>query len=352
MKRRPPGSGTVYLPTKHAKVWHIAYRVAGHTVRESSGSRAKADAEQLLRARVATRDRGTPPPPNVVLTVAGLGALVISDLRANGRKAIDDFERHVARLCSALGASTPARNVDEVLIARYISTRQAEGGAAGTINLELATLRRGFVLAVDSRRLERRPKIKLLRLDNVRKGFVEPDQLPAILAELPPPLRAVVEVAYETGWRVASELLTRQWHHVDMASGWLRLEPGETKNRRGRNFPFTPALRRALEAQRAATDAFEREYGRTVPWVFHRGGKPIRSFHVAWRSACERAGVPGKLLHDFRRTAVRNLERAGVSRSAAMAMVGHETESIYRRYAIADEALLLEAAVKLGRLRD
>jgi integrase len=67
-------------------------------------------------------------------------------------------------------------------------------------------------------------------------------------------------------------------------------------------------------------------------------------------AACTVAGVPGRILHDFRRTAVRNLERAGVSRSAAMAMVGHETETIYRRYAIADEASLKEAAVKLAAL--
>jgi hypothetical protein len=51
----------------------------------------------------------------------------------------------------------------------------------------------------------------------------------------------------------------------------------------------------------------------------------------------------------FRRTAVRNLERAGVPRSAAMAMVvGHRTESIYRPYAIADEAMLKESARKLA----
>jgi hypothetical protein len=61
-----------------------------------------------------------------------------------------------------------------------------------------------------------------------------------------------------------------------------------------------------------------------------------------------RAGwTPGKLLHDLRRTAVRNLERAGVPRSTAMVMVGHKTESIYRRYAIVDEKMHKEAAAKL-----
>jgi integrase len=85
-----------------------------------------------------------------------------------------------------------------------------------------------------------------------------------------------------------------------------------------------------------------------VPWLFHRNGKQIKDFRVAWRSACRAAGFPRMLKHDFRRTAVRNLERAGVSRSDAMAMVGHLTVSIYYRYAIADEKSLKAAAEKLA----
>ena len=60
--------------------------------------------------------------------------------------------------------------------------------------------------------------------------------------------------------------------------------------------------------------------------------------------------MPGRIRHDFRRTAVRNLERAGVPRSDAKAMVGHLTDSIYNRYAISDEASLKESAEKLSRL--
>ena len=60
-----------------------------------------------------------------------------------------------------------------------------------------------------------------------------------------------------------------------------------------------------------------------------------------------RPGCPGRILHDFRRTAVRNLERAGVPRSAATSMVGHNTEAIYRRYAIVDAGALRDAATKI-----
>ena len=82
--------------------------------------------------------------------------------------------------------------------------------------------------------------------------------------------------------------------------------------------------------------------------MFHHNGEPIRDFRTAWKTACPNAGLPGRIPHDFRRTAVRNLERAGVSRSVAMKMTGHKTEAVYRRYAIVSEQDLREAAVKLA----
>jgi integrase len=157
---------------------------------------------------------------------------------------------------------------------------------------------------------------------------------------------------------VASEILTRQWKDVDFNSGFLRLEPGETKNKAGRMFPLTPDLRVVLERQRERTSEKEKVTGRIIPWVFWRGrgpgiredGMPVGSYRKAWMTACRKAGVPGRIPHDFRRTAVRNLERAGVPRSTAMALVGHKTEAIYRRYAITDEAMLKEGVAKLAAL--
>jgi integrase len=94
-----------------------------------------------------------------------------------------------------------------------------------------------------------------------------------------------------------------------------------------------------MESQWAYTEAAQKRTCQIVPWLFHREGKPIRSMHAAWRSACERAKVPGRLMHDFRRTAVRNFERAGVPRSVAMKLTGHKTETVYQRYAIVSERL-------------
>jgi integrase len=190
------------------------------------------------------------------------------------------------------------------------------------------------------------------------EGFFERDQYEAVLSHLPEFLRPVASVAYITGWRTKSELLTRQWRHVDFANGWLRLEPGESKNGDARNFPFTPELRTVLEAQRELVRQIEKAQEVIIPWVFIHApgtarceaGSRIKNFRGAWAKACKAAGVPGRLVHDFRRTAVRNLERAGVSRSAAMKLTGHKTEAVYRRYAIVDSTMLQEAVDKLGAL--
>jgi integrase len=115
-------------------------------------------------------------------------------------------------------------------------------------------------------------------------------------------------------------------------------------------FPLTSELRAVLERQRELTEALQRKQGRIIPWIFHRRGEPIRKIQKDWDKATAAAGLKGRIPHDLRRTAVRNLERAGVPRSAAMKLVGHKTESSYRRYAITDEAMLQEAGAKLSAL--
>jgi integrase len=111
---------------------------------------------------------------------------------------------------------------------------------------------------------------------------------------------------------------------------------------------MTIELKRLLEEQRAKTMAIERQAGQIIPWVFHRSGKPIKSFKVAWQGACRRAGPPDRLFHDFRRTAVRNMVRAGIPERVAMQMAGHKTHAIFDRYHIVSEGDLREAARKLS----
>src|SRR5262245_31410102 len=156
----------------------------------------------------------------------------------------------------------------------------------------------------------------------------------------------VVRFAYITGWRTRSEILTLQWKQVDFHAGEIRLDPGTTKNKEGRIFPMTHELREILKKQRAKHEGM-RQSGVICPWVFPYQGKPFRSFKTTWKKACVRAGIPWAIPHDFRRTAVRNLVRAGISERVAMQMTRHKIRSVFDRYHVVSEGDLQEAKKKL-----
>src|SRR5262249_15554185 len=290
---------------------------------------------------------------------------LLNDYRANGYSSLERLEDAVNHLHEFFGEYR-ALDITSDRVTAYIAVRQEKQGAAnGTINVELAALSRMFNLAMRAGKAASNPYMGRLETNNARKGFFEREQFEPVLKHLPEYLKPVMVTAYITGWRIHDELLTRERKHVNLKAGWLRLEPGETKNRDGRNFPLTPRLRAVLQAQIEYTEALQRAEGKIIPWLFHHEGNPIKDFRTAWCTALVKGGlgteirdadgrlvkkVAHRLPHDFRRTAVRNLERAGVSRSDAMNMVGHKTEAIYRRYAISDEKSLQEAGDKLAML--
>lgn len=155
----------------------------------------------------------------------------------------------------------------------------------------------------------------------------------------------MVTFAYVTGWLLSSEVLPLEWRQVDFEAGEVRLDDGTTKNGEGRVFPF--AKDDALGTMLREQDAERRRLktaGQIVRCVFFRevaegrGGeqkpKPVTRFSKAWKNACRAAGCPGRLRHDLRRTAVRNLTRAGVPQTIAMKLTGHKTDSVFRRYDI------------------
>lgn len=330
------------LPT----LW-IKYYQGGRAVRESTGTDKETVARRMLRTREGDVERGIPINPKMGrITSEDAAVDLLNDYQINGKKSHDHVKRRIDLALKPAFKGKRLISITTAEIRAYVATRQDGGAANATINRELAALKRMFTLAVQAGKLHGKPHIPMLREDNVRRGFFETDQFESVCRHLPAPLQPVVRFAYLTGWRMRSEVLPLEWRQVDWQGRVVRLDPGTTKNREGRSFPFTAALETLLKEQQAEHERLKKS-GRLVALVFHREGERIRNFRRAWVSACRSAGVPGRILHDFRRTAVRNLERADVPRSAAMAMVGHKTESIYRRYAIVDAGVLRDAASKI-----
>ena len=168
-------------------------------------------------------------------------------------------------------------------------------------------------------------------------------------------MRGIAAFAFVTGWRTPSEILPLEWRQVDLKTGEVRLDVGATKNGEGRVFPITIELRRILDAQQEIAKTLKREHG-TIPrhvFCYTKGVKAGQGiteggYNKAWRKARLAAGCPGRIPHDFRRTAVRNLVRAGVPERVAMQMTGHKTRAVFERDNIVSEGDLRDAARRLN----
>ncbi len=346
-KKPPRGFGRIYV---RGGIYWIQYYCRGTLIRESSRSSVEGAATRLLKKRHGEIELGRLVGPQMERTTfEDLAHMLVDDYRVNERKSLDRAELSIKHLRGTFGRSR-AVEITTDRVSAYIAVRLGVA-KPGTVRLELAALKRMFTLATRAGKVAQRPYLPTLKVRNTRSGFFEDDQLLAVLAQLPPDLRVLIEFVALTGWRIG-EAKQLTWRNVDFRAGTLRLDPGTTKNDEGRTFPFAamPRLAELLREQREHTSALERQGSRLVAFVFHRGGKPIRDFRMTWLAACARAGVPGRLVHDLRRTAVRNFERAGVSRSVAMKLTGHKTESVYRRYAIVSEADLAEGVAKVAAM--
>ena len=160
----------------------------------------------------------------------------------------------------------------------YVEVRQAEEAENGTINRELAALKRMFNLALHANTIARKPYIPMLEENNVRPGFFEQTQFEALLAKLPTWLRPPMTFAYPTGWRARREVFPLQWATVDLDAGTVRLEPGTTKNGDGRLIYLNDELQALLQGQ---WQEHQTQFP-DCPYVFHRKGNRIRYHYVAW----------------------------------------------------------------------
>ena len=203
-----------------------------------------------------------------------------------------------------------------------------------------------YNLRLQSETIHRKPYIPMLKENNARKGFFEHGEFVAFRNALPEYLQPLVTFAYYTGWR-KQEILSLKWNQVDLNARTVRLDVGTTKNDKGRLIVLDGELLETMQGQwerRKVAEIPGQSPTLLCPYVFHRDGKPIRDFREAWAKARKETGLTAKILHDFRRTAVRDVVRAGVPERVAMMVIGHKTRSVFDRYNIVSEDDLKEAA--------
>jgi integrase len=346
VKKRKRGEGRIFQyknPDGSLKspYWYVKYYAGGKPHVENTKSTREKDAVKLLRTRLGQADSGIAVNPKVgkVTMKEGLDA-VVADLKVNHPKSVEHTERRIKlHLTPYFGEHRRMAANSMADVTAYVAARLEAGAEHATINRELAILRRAYRLAIDGNLLVGMPRIKMLRENNVRRGFFEREEFEKVRENLPEALRPLVTLAYYTGWRKA-ELLSLEWRQVDLAAGTVTLDT--SKNGEGRTFVFDGLTEVQTILQK------QRKLPVVTPFVFHRNGKQISSIGKAWTTACKAAKVPGRLLHDFRRTAVRNMVRRGIPERVAMAISGHKTRSIFDRYNIVSGHDLREAAAKLN----
>jgi integrase len=330
MPRKTDGSGTLYL---RGDIWWVKIRVDGRPVYESSKSTKKSEAIKLRDKMLAKKSRGelSGGSADKVLITDLLDDVLKSDIKPSTRYV---WQKVIEKNIRPFFGKIKAQRLTTDLMDKYRERRKGEGRSDATANRELSILRTSFHNA----RKRTPPKVLIVPYfpivaeTNIRKGFLSDEQYDLLREELPNELKALFVTGYITGLR-RGEITAIQWPQVDFEAGLITLDKGETKNDEPRSVPVLDGdMRDLLVAAKKERDA----QWPNSPWVFSRGGERIIDFRWAWDEACKRAGVPDLNFHDLRRTAVRNMRRAGIPQVIRMKISGHKTDSMERRYNIVD----------------
>lgn len=332
------GQGCVYRPA-NSRNWWIKFSVAGRVVQESAGTESRREALDTLKTKIlkyasgeAMDCRGT--------TVASLRVSMMSSWRLHGRspRSIKWAEGCWKHLLGFFG-QVKANAVSSASIRDYMELRKGQGASHASVNRELSILQSAFSLAFKEtpRRVAAKLYFDRLPESKPRQGFVEEKTYRTIAGKCREPyLRAMLALAYSFGFR-RGELVALRVSDCDLLGGTIRLRTSKNGE------PRTVALTAETHGLLASCIAGK---GPDAP-VFTRNGKPVSDFRGTWDAVTKAAGAPGLLFHDLRRSAIRNMIRAGVPEVVAMRISGHKTRAVFDRYNIVSGRDLAEAAQKI-----
>ncbi len=354
-KPRQRGTGRIWMPERCTTYW-VSYSYNGRKIQRNSNCTNYTAAEQFLKTQMAETTLGKRNPMLDNITVAEIVASLLLQYKNDANKSLEDDERRWTLRLKPFFGTWKASQVTTESLRRYIAERQTQvfkksptsvgkTPSNATINRELALLRCAFHQARKDSKLVTVPHFPMLdESNNVRKGFLTDAQMQSLVNECAAEglwLRTLLEVGLQYGWRV-SEPLSLAVGQIDFRAREIRLD--DSKNGEGRTVPIVDEtlfqLLTACCENKKTTDAvFTRSGGHGIG----KGERRVRTFYKLWSAVCERAGVPGLLFHDLRRTAVRNMRRLGIPESVAMKITGHKTRDVFERYNIVNTADVKDA---------
>jgi len=309
----------------NSAVWWMRFTEAGKQIRESTKE------TDYAKALVAHARRLQGQQPVAKDTVGYLLDGLILDYELNGQnlKFVHQWvENHLRKYFGDMKIEAVTKEtIKDFIVAKKDTLSNA------SMNRCIALLKRAWNIAE-----LKFPKVEMLRENNTRKGFVESDRFWTLFNSLPEHARPVVLFCYETGARI-QEALGIKWEQVDFLNNVVRFAPGETKNAESRVVPCSEMM----------MFFFKRKLPHCSAYVFTYKGRHLTSIKTAWGNTVKKLGWPYKdlLVHDLRRSAVRNFVRSGVSEKVAMKISGHKSRSVFDRYNVTDEVDLTDAMKKL-----
>ncbi len=344
-KKRDPRTGKLV----ETGPWWMKYYDQGKPYCQSTGKYKKGEALDILVQTKAQVLKGQQEGPQIHRTkFEDLIELLKQEYRLKGFKTWKRREQHINNLKKMFGGIRVRAITSEKLHA-YIQKRLDEGVSNATVNRELDCLHRMMVLGKRQTppKVGRIPHFQKLVEDNVREGFFEHEEFLALRGAAPDHLKIAMTVAYYTGMRRGEIIGDKglRWDQVDLKAKSIRLVSSQTKTKTPRIISMCEDFLRVM----ARAKEFRDQHYPDCPFVCHRRGKPFHELLHGWYAACKRVGITGKTFHDLRRTAVRNLVRAGVPETVAMRISGHKTRSVFDRYNVTSEEDLQQAASQLDQ---